>query len=376
MKKITDFIRYWGFPETDKEIDRELDLLNIGNIHYTAIVIGIVQALSIFVYLGFHRDMIGTSSFTSRVLTVFMSVVICLSAFFVSGRMMHSEGFAEKHHTLINVFVCVYFCLLSVWSMYVSSCYFVLGQQMVTFYTIQLVAVLFIKLRPVLNAAIILSSYIIFYVYLNGFVKAGMINRYNFMMMACILVAGALINYRLTVNHIKEKNRAKMLNESFEYIASHDSTTRLQNRYALNCRVHEFLEKDICLAMGDIKRFKAINDTYGHPAGDAVLERFGKILIGCFDKQEVFRYGGDEFLVVCVGADFEEFKKRFDRVNESFCVTAPKGEELRLTCSFGCVAAHPDTPAEFFEVIHDADELLYGEKRKYKQQLAKNSGVK
>jgi diguanylate cyclase (GGDEF)-like protein len=190
------------------------------------------------------------------------------------------------------------------------------------------------------------------------------INPYNYLMLAVLSVAGAMMNYHLTVNYISEKNKAKILNDSLEIIANHDSITRLQNRYALNQLIPEYIGRDICIAMGDINNFKGVNDTYGHHVGDDVLKAFSDILSDVFPDECVYRFGGDEFLVIELGSDIETLQKKLRRVNERFSQVRVAQIESGLGCSFGCITACPKDPSQFFEYLTQADQLLYQEKEK------------
>ena len=248
--------------------------------------------------------------------------------------------------------------------MFVSVANYVQHQQLLTFYTVELVAVLFVKLHPVFTTVTIFGSYILNYLILTFGFEGNAINPYNYMMLAVVSAAGAMLNYRLTINYISEKNKANMLNESLEIIANHDSITRLQNRYALNQNVFEYIGKDICIAMGDINSFKAVNDTYGHRFGDDVLKKFSDILLEVFPMKSVYRFGGDEFLIIEQGADIDALKEKLRQVNERFSSVRVSQIEAGLGCSFGCLSACPKDSTEFFDYLTQADKLLYREKEK------------
>ena len=255
---------------------------------------------------------------------------------------------------------------LGAWSIFASVNSYVNHQQILTFYTVELLAVLFVRLHPVFTTSLIVSSYAVNYIILNfGFIK-GLINPYNYIMLMVLSAVGAILNYHLTANYISEKNKANLLNESLEIIANHDSTTRLQNRYALNQRIPDFLDKDICVTMGDINKFKEVNDTYGHRTGDDVLKTFADILLQFFPRESVFRYGGDEFLIIENGSDVDTMREKLRKVNEKFAGVRIANMQTGLSFCFGCISAHPQNPTELFSVLTKADQILYDEKEKTK----------
>ena len=142
-------------------------------------------------------------------------------------------------------------------------------------------------------------------------------------------------------------------------------------RYALDRLKEEFLRarrENSCISflMLDIDHFKAINDTYGHMAGDAVLKKIAQWLKASFEVpgQLVFRYGGEEFGAILPGVQ----KKEAVRLAESFRRSLSdkdvslRREKITVHVSLG-VAAFPDDAAEEKELIQAADEALLEAKR-------------
>ena len=364
MRKVLEWIKPWFFPDADKKTRLEIDTLNTKNIHYVSLVVGIVQILSLVMFFIINSGSLDSSEVTSVIIRVGLSVVLCIFGFFVSGALLKDSRTVGKHPTGTRVFIGVFIILLMIWSIYVSIYNYVNHQQLLTFYTVELTAVLFVKLKPAFLTPLILCSYIVNYLILSCGYYQGGINLYNYLMLAVLSAAGSMLNYRLTVNYISEKNKAGMLNESLEIIANHDSNTRLQNRYALNQRIPDYVDRDICIAMGDINSFKAINDTCGHRAGDDVLKLFSDILLEVFPSECIYRYGGDEFLIIEETDDLDGFLQKFDQINDRFSSAQLAGIQMRLGCSFGCVRLHPMDIAEFFDGLTLADKYLYDEKSK------------
>ncbi len=93
------------------------------------------------------------------------------------------------------------------------------------------------------------------------------------------------------------------------------------------------------LLMLDIDHFKSVNDTYGHLAGDQVLQAVGKALAGCIRPMDTLaRYGGEEFAVVlpsCQPAFGEAVAERIRRTIESTAIPVAPSVDLRVTVSIG-----------------------------------------
>lgn len=137
----------------------------------------------------------------------------------------------------------------------------------------------------------------------------------------------------------------------------------------LKARIEECiaLEKAIGLVFVDVDRFKQVNDTYGHLAGDAVLIDVAKALSDeTRDSDIVGRYGGDEFVIIASAKKIEGMRILCERLRkrvnqESF---RHDGEVLRVTISIGGVMATPvDDPESVMKLlIAAADRAMYGSK--------------
>jgi len=116
-----------------------------------------------------------------------------------------------------------------------------------------------------------------------------------------------------------------------------------------------------CLAFMDIDHFKEINDRHGHRAGDNVLTGAVRYVAGhlrAYDR--LFRYGGDEFLLLLPGVHIEVAHKLVDRLRaglaRSVFASTEAGLPIRATASFGVTPLEPDLTAE--ESVDRADKAL------------------
>lgn len=367
MKDQPSKIKLWLLPENDKKVDSEIDMLNIKTIFFISLASGIVQLTSLVLFLLTKSGEIHDPHKLSSVIYVSLSVVLCIIGFIGAGYFRSKKDLAQRHSS-VTVFVAVYVVLLVVWGMLASRNTFIRGEQIITFFTVELIVVIFVRLRPLFTVILVISTYTVFYLALNIWIKPGMINPYNYFMMGAISVVGALIVYRTTVNYIEQKNKAKELNESLAIVASHDSVTNLLNRYALNRHIPDYIDTDLCIAMVDIDRFKKINDTYGHRTGDDALKAFSDLLLRFFDHDDVYRYGGDEFLVVCRSRDLAAFRDKLTDMSVSFGEISVPGVKESLRCCFGCASDRPANPADFFDLVVQADQKLYEEKNRIKAE--------
>lgn len=93
------------------------------------------------------------------------------------------------------------------------------------------------------------------------------------------------------------------------------------------------------LLMLDIDHFKKVNDTYGHPAGDAVLQAIAKTLAKCVRPMDtVARFGGEEFVIILPSCQGHYGRQVAERIRESanaLTVTLPNGVSIKVTISIG-----------------------------------------
>lgn len=154
-------------------------------------------------------------------------------------------------------------------------------------------------------------------------------------------------------------------NLKLEEMAYYDSGTGLFNRTILNRKEEEFKSKGMavktCALMCDLDYFKRVNDTYGHTEGDAILAKFGKLLMQeCRYDDMPIRYGGEEFLLFLNNEPLEAGEAVAERIRQR-CeneILLPNGEAI--TVSIG--VAMLDPARSLVENIKNVDRYLYAAK--------------
>jgi two-component system chemotaxis response regulator CheY len=175
---------------------------------------------------------------------------------------------------------------------------------------------------------------------------------------------------------IEAKN--KLLNE----MAHTDSLTGLPNRRAIEewaarqlrgAARHGFA---MWVAHADLDNFKSINDSYGHDAGDRVLQKFGEVLRENTRASDISgRMGGDEFLLVMTHLGEKSTRLTVERLRKQFAALKFSfgGETVSVTASFGIAGFQGKEPPDFTKLVRQADMALYSGKRAGRNQVTVES---
>ncbi|BCB90181.1 bifunctional diguanylate cyclase/phosphohydrolase [Phytohabitans suffuscus] len=203
------------------------------------------------------------------------------------------------------------------------------------------------------------------------------------LVIAALLVSGLLLR-QLLVTRDRTRLAAALavaLREQ-ERLAVTDGLTGLYNRRFFQEMLRldaDRAERDgqpVSIVIVDLDRFKKINDTCGHPAGDRVLvEAADRIRHAVRPADLVARYGGEEFVCLLPGAGEDTALEVAERVRRALSrtpVTLPGGREVRLTASLGVASAgtRGGRPRGDLEgLIHDADGALYRAKARGRDRV-------
>jgi diguanylate cyclase (GGDEF)-like protein len=179
-------------------------------------------------------------------------------------------------------------------------------------------------------------------------------------------------------------NRARLLRSGFT-----DVLTGWHNRRYLQVRINEELARSrreqsylVCLML-DIDHFKRINDTWGHAAGDIVLQELANRIDAQVRASDVAaRYGGEEFVVLLPDTDNASAILLAERIRAAVSEAPyelPSGDSVQVTASIGIAGVRPDSQAEDLKTIGDsmiarADVALYRAKSGGRDQVAIDEG--
>ena len=156
----------------------------------------------------------------------------------------------------------------------------------------------------------------------------------------------------------------KRQQEQIAFLARHDSLTKLANRVlfdeVLRQACARSAEAGVALLCLDLDRFKAVNDTFGHATGDALLVAVAERLRGCLRERDVpARLGGDEFAVIVMSDDVEEIGAIAGRIIERVsCPYQFDGQLVRIGVSIG-ISRAPLGGSNTSALLNTSDLALY-----------------
>ncbi len=175
---------------------------------------------------------------------------------------------------------------------------------------------------------------------------------------------GKLMNYISVFSDISAIKRSQ---EQMEHLAHHDPLTGLPNRLFFEKRLARAMEREqrhnhsLALLFLDLDHFKNINDSLGHPVGDALLCGVAKRMSALVRKEDtIARLGGDEFAIILEGIEgvrstVQVIQKIISALNQPFLLS---GREVFTSASVG-ISIYPDDGDTPDQLIKDADAAMY-----------------
>jgi diguanylate cyclase (GGDEF)-like protein len=182
---------------------------------------------------------------------------------------------------------------------------------------------------------------------------------------------GAILMLHDASSEISLEQRCQSLADK----ASRDPLTQVANRaefdrvHAMFVSAHQQQQVPCALLMCDLDRFKSVNDTYGHQAGDEAIKSLASLLKGaCHPGDLVARYGGEEFVMILADCDNTTASRRADQVRLALSqVAQPRMQGKTITVSFGVTEIQPGDTAE--TMLRRADRALLIAKENGRNQV-------
>ncbi|MGO8739571.1 diguanylate cyclase [Rhodoblastus sp.] len=170
---------------------------------------------------------------------------------------------------------------------------------------------------------------------------------------------------------LRSAERLNQMQMQLVKMATRDALTGLLNRSAFFSRSEKICRvatRPFAAIMADIDHFKAVNDRYGHAAGDKALKAVAECLDG--RAEVVARLGGEEFVLLLPASGASSARRVAEELRSAIagCEIDIDGAPLRVTCSFGVAVAEPGATID--DLLRRADSALYVAKRDGRNRVA------
>lgn len=166
-----------------------------------------------------------------------------------------------------------------------------------------------------------------------------------------------IVGRSIDLTSIKENEK------KLEYLSYADILTGVKNRTCFEERILNLSKKDklsLGIIIGDTNGLKIVNDTFGHDEGDRLLKlTTGVLEDACQDIGEIFRIGGDEFVILIPNANSKVCQNVIKRILKK--CNEYEGDIFKISISLG-VSIKEDNNKDVFEVLKEAEDKVYRQK--------------
>ncbi len=281
--------------------------------------------------------------------------------FYYHDKFTKVKKLSLKTHVVIDAYV---LCIIT-FGMLISIMDVQNGGQPITFVTMLLYTMLIFRLYPIKSIIYLFVMNVLFVILLCEVPMVNLpMDKINMS-----LDIGAFAN--IICVFILECVASSLLYKARMRAAAHcivDTLSGTKCRFALQEDFKHLEGKRVVVMMLDVDDFKLLNDIYGHQAGDEVINEVGQALIKTFGVESVYRYGGDEFLVIKKG-DLFSFEKHLFNLQRN--ISSVTSLDMNVTFSAGYKEHLVGENASLDEVIRESDLLLYEAKKRGKNQIVK-----
>lgn len=288
--------------------------------------------------------------------------LLVYASFYLNDKLNHQRGLVKRTRFIIDCYVSI----CNLFGILISAMDYQVGGQLIVFVMMTMYSFSLYRIHPfkatILNAFnYALLAILVYFAPLHD-VNSSLSLITNFDASTATNL-GALFILQTVLIFVLYRSRIRMVSASLI-----DRLSKTKLRYALEEDYKHLTNKPLVAMMVDIDDFKLLNDIYGHQAGDEIISKIGQALIETFGIDSVYRYGGDEFLVIKKG-DRESFEKCLKDLQPNFDLCT--SFETRITFSAGYEEATIKDYSSLERVIRESDLLLYEAKKRGKNQIVR-----
>ena len=370
----------------DEHIADKILRININRVFYLSVVSALARIFSIISFVSkspteyINENIWRFGIIVSHATYLVLLIILCILSY--KQKKSDRPGFL----TIATLYVAVVLILL--FSVVIASIDQLVTPSITPFIIACFSIGVIFLIRPLHTLLIFASGYIIYH-FAIGIVQADLFillsNRINGftsiilgIFLSFVLWKSNVENLQLKEHILFQQKELEDKNKELEHLATHDSLTGLINRRFFEekalqeiLRIKRYGEGSCLFLLLDIDNFKCINDKYGHPAGDKVLQSVASILKTQLREIDIVsRIGGEEFAIILVNLDAKAGEIVAETLRNSIEkeIITIDGQEINITVSIG-ITFIDNSIDSYEEVYAYADKALYVAKAKGKNQI-------
>ncbi len=236
---------------------------------------------------------------------------------------------------------------------------YAIGKQVIVFLPmVSWIFALFL-LNPVVSLVLSLTSFIFVPELLNT--RVGFTNYVNQILtiFAFMMTIISIVRWVSEIQRAEAEEKLNSMYQKLSDISMTDELTKVKNRHALRNDFPKYQNRSMIIVMSDIDDFKYYNDSFGHDTGDLVLQHMAETLQKIFGRDSVYRFGGDEFLMVLPDWNETSLAAMINAWRIRFRVFECEGRTLHLGSTVGYAVGTVKTEHDLSQMISLADAMLY-----------------
>lgn len=366
MKDTLKKYKEWLFPTVEGDALKEIDALNV------KIIKTMTLAIAITLFILALAELTGIIKPDDKSLALFSLCTGFVFSLVIHLLFRYIQKNHLDNHALIKTIDVIFSVLIVLWATAISARMYSTNHQVLSFYCIIFTLVCFTVIHPSTSIPLFSSAFIVLYIIAYKIDGASELSHFNYIAFMLVSIAGAVEKYRVTVDKVNQNLKSEALNKAYLHLVRFDPLTNSQNRTAFIEDSKNYYGKCIDFCVCDVDNFKQINDTYGHLTGDSVLCSLAAIFIEKFGNESVFRFGGDEFVIIKEANAETSLLDDFNSIQAKIYDIQADGIDMHVECSAGVTRGTPKDDKEFQELISLADKELYRIKNEKKKKNAQD----
>lgn len=370
LKKYFAKWKYFNLPSDEiKLIQPQIDTHNLNMLMIIGTVASVLLILTLvfplFVERKFQKSIVS-------IVVALISILVTLFAFGLNRQRKYSD---LQSHTAITAAILIFSLSILIFGIYIGvfSNKTMAASSFIGF--IICVPLLFV-VSPAQNLVTSMTCFTVFVVS-TCLVKDHLVYRYDLVNGSSAVVVGAFVSWNVTrikISDLISQHKMKDLANQMYRQSITDSLTNLPNRRHIMDTLNLYLKEagemsGLCSMIIDIDGFKGYNDFYGHPQGDDLLRKIGKLLAGYAKENamEIGRFGGEEFFCLWKTDDYEECKKTaeglINRIRDMKVHNSVSETGQFVTVSMGLFFKPATRSVSLIDIYSLTDKALYTAKR-------------